>query len=49
MADTADRVTRFAADLVDSAAAETMFSHPSKLELVDNAHAAGYSVIGGIL
>lgn len=29
----------------DSFIAETVFSHPSKLELVDTAHAAGYTVI----
>jgi len=29
----------------ESFIAETVFSHPSKLELVDNAHAAGYTVI----
>ena len=29
----------------ESFIAETVFSHPSKLELIDNAHAAGYSVI----
>lgn len=29
----------------ESFIAETVFSHPSKLELIDNAHAAGYTVI----
>lgn len=29
----------------ESFIAETVFSHPSKLELIDNAHKAGYSVV----
>ena len=29
--------------------AETVFSHPSKLELIDNAHAAGYTVVLHVL
>jgi predicted ABC-type ATPase len=29
--------------------AETVFSHPSKLELIDTAHAAGYSVVVHVL
>ncbi|MUL85613.1 MULTISPECIES: zeta toxin family protein [unclassified Mycolicibacterium] len=29
----------------ESFIAETVFSHPSKLELIDNAHAAGYTVM----
>lgn len=29
----------------DSLIAETVFSHPSKLELIDTAHAAGYTVM----
>jgi predicted ABC-type ATPase len=36
------------AELIDrgeSLIAETVFSHPSKLELIDNAHAAGYTVV----
>lgn len=32
-------------ELGESFIAETVFSHPSKLELVDNAHAHGYTVI----
>ena len=29
--------------------AETVFSHPSKLELIDNAHAAGYTIVLHVL
>jgi hypothetical protein len=29
--------------------AETVFSHPSKLELIDNAHSAGYTVVLHVL
>ena len=29
--------------------AETVFSHPSKLELIDTAHAAGYTVVAHVL
>src|SRR5262249_23430548 len=29
--------------------AETLFSHPSKLELIDTAHAAGYTVVMHVL
>src|SRR5215217_3088550 len=29
--------------------AETVFSHPSKLELIDTAHAAGYTVVLHVL
>lgn len=32
-------------DLGESFIAETVFSHPSKLELIDAAHAAGYTVV----
>lgn len=32
-------------DLGESFIAETVFSHPSKLELIDHAHAAGYTVV----
>lgn len=32
-------------ELGESFIAETVFSHPSKLELIDEAHAAGYTVI----
>ena len=32
-------------ELGESFIAETVFSHPSKLELIDEAHAAGYTVV----
>lgn len=32
-------------ELGESFIAETVFSHPSKLELIDTAHAAGYTVV----
>lgn len=51
-ADHAYEAARIAADtrtrlieLGESFIAETVFSHPTKLELIDTAHAAGYSVV----
>lgn len=32
-------------ELGESFIAETVFSHPSELELIDAAHAAGYTVV----
>jgi predicted ABC-type ATPase len=36
-------------DLRRSFIAETVFSHPSKLELIDTAHAAGYTIVLHVL
>ena len=36
-------------ELGESFIAETVFSHPSKLELIDTAHAAGYIVVSHVL
>src|SRR5262249_4297611 len=44
-AETRDRLIELARPFT----AETVFSHPSKLELIDTAHAAGYTVVLHVL